>query len=448
MTQWKRPALAAVLLVPLLLALAGVYFLRQSEAYSIALPDFSFMPGESTVEYGAWPPLASVSFYATAKQQFIDQKASFIAADLSGMRISYYRDGVEAFSAPIKAKGRPGSWWETPAGLYKIELKEKAHFSTIGKVYQPWSMQFQGNFFIHGIPYYPSGEKTSNDFTGGCIKLADDDAQKLYELVANGTPVIVYDESGAKDGFQYQFDIPGVSAESYLVADLRNGTVLASKQANVRMPIASITKLVSALVVAEYVNLEKNITVPPEALVYTSKPRLQPGEVVRAYDLLFPMLTESSNEAAETFARTLGKNWFVGLMNKKAQAIGLTSSTFADASGASEGNVSTAEDLFALLHYLYENRRFVFSIASGSLTSSAYGEVAFTNLGNYNVVPLLPNEFIGGKIGKTNAALETYAGAFMIEARGEERPIAVVVLKSAEVYGDVRTLVHFVEQLY
>ncbi|PIP46640.1 MAG: hypothetical protein COX15_00070, partial [Candidatus Colwellbacteria bacterium CG23_combo_of_CG06-09_8_20_14_all_42_19] len=83
-----------------------------------------------------------------------------------------YEKGVFVNEFAILSKGKEGSWWETPAGLYKVQSKEKEHFSSFGRVYQPWSMAFQGNFFIHGWPYYPGGRAVESTYSGGCIRLA------------------------------------------------------------------------------------------------------------------------------------------------------------------------------------------------------------------------------------------------------------------------------------
>src|SRR5262249_26297053 len=161
-----------------------------------------------------------------------------------------------------------------------------------------------------------------------------------------------------------------------------NGTVLLSKEPQTTAPIASITKLVSALVATEYINLDKKIIIQPEAIVYTSVPRLKAGSEVKAYDLLFLLLQESSNEAALALAAEMGERRFVDAMNAKARAIGLERTFFNDAAGAAN-DLSTPEDLFKLLRYIRDNRKFVFGITAGDITDSAYGMPAFKNIGNF-----------------------------------------------------------------
>jgi serine-type D-Ala-D-Ala carboxypeptidase (penicillin-binding protein 5/6) len=402
-------------------------------------------PNEEKVEfsYGGQPALSNPDFFSKVKKQFIEEKTSFIEADLSSMILRVYKAGEMALEVPIDSKGREGSWWETPAGLYKVGSKEERHFSGIGHVWMPWSMNFQGNFFIHGRTYYPDGTPTAKEFTGGCIRLLTEDAEKVYNLVEVGTPVLVFEHSFAQDAFTYEINAgPALSASSYLSADIHNNHVFASKEVTTQVPIASLTKLMTALVATEYINLDAKATVPAEAIVYTSKPRLVAGAEHSVYQLLFPLLRESSNEAAETIARYYGRDRFIKRMNDKAVSIGMTHTTFADPSGASTGNISTAEDLFMLAKYIYNNRSFVFNITSGKITNSVYGENEFENLGNFNDY-IANAHFVGGKNGKTTAAQETNLSVFEFPVDNTSRPIVSIVLGSPDARGEGQRLLDY-----
>ena len=427
------------------LGFAGYILYQPPVVYSISLP--SGGASSSPLIYGALAALSDPDYYEEVKGRFADDRASFIDADLSAMRLKVYTEGILALEVPILAKGKVGSWWETPAGIYEIRSKEKSHFSSFGQVYQPWSLDFQGNFFIHGWPQYEDGTPVSTSYSGGCIRLSTEDAKKVYDLAQVGMPVVVYNAPAATDTFNYQLKAPPVLASSYLVADAKNGTVLTSKNASVAAPIASISKLVAALVATEYINLDKKLVVTKDTLVYTSIPRLRAGTSVRAYDLLFLLLQESSNEAAEVFAAASGRAQFVAHMNEKARAINLTHTVFSDPSGA-RGDYSTPQDLFTLLRYIYDNRRFIFDITSGGVTNSAYGEPEFSNIHNFNIVKNSSAKLIGGKVGQTHEAAETYAGIFEVTVGGQKREVALIVLGSRDAEGDVRKLLSFVHTLY
>lgn len=433
-----------------LIGAAAFFFVLQVRTqvynYDLELPTGEVLA--APLQYGTTPALSDPDYFASVQQSFVQNKTNFIEADLSQMKLRVYLDGVVALEVPILAKGKEGSWWETPAGLYKIETKEADHFSSFGHVHQPWSMVFQGNFFIHGWPYYPDGKEVAASYSGGCIRLSTEDAKKVYDLSRIGMPVLVYEKDFTNDSFIYGKQAPEVTAEHYLAADIQNGYVILDKNIQEKVPVASVTKLVTGLIAAEYINLEKNITITPEMIVQTSKPRLYNGQTISVYQLMFPLLTESSNEAAEAIARQVGRSRFIDLMNKKAASLGMTSSTFADPAGSDAGNISTARDLFTLARYIYNNRSFLFKISSGNLTSSVYGEAVYTDLQNFNKVPGVFDDFVGGKIGKTTPAKETYVGIFNIPIGGVKRPVAIIVLGSTDVYTDVKRMVDYVHTHY
>ena len=83
-------------------------------------------------DYGPNEKLSQPNFFADTLAAFIASKQSFVEADLSHMKIRYYDHGTTTFEADILTKGKEGSWWETPSGLYAVENKEPMHFSSFG----------------------------------------------------------------------------------------------------------------------------------------------------------------------------------------------------------------------------------------------------------------------------------------------------------------------------
>jgi hypothetical protein len=438
------PTTVTIILILFALAIIAIpFFMFRNKilSYTINLP---VSPQEKRIEftYGEQPALSNPDFFSKVKQQFITDKANFVEADLSAMILRVYTGGAMTLEVPIVTKGREGSWWETPAGLYKINSKEKTHFSGMGHVWMPWSMNFQGNFYIHGRTYYPNGTLTSNQYTGGCIRLSTEDAEKVFNSIETGTPLLVFEHSFSPDNFTYEESSLPIDAPIYLAADLKNNHVFKTKDASKEVPIASLTKLVAALVTTEYINLDNIATVPKAAIVYTSKPRLQAGSEYSIYQLLFPLLMESSNEAAETIARYYGRDSFIKHMNEKAAAIGMLHSHFSDPSGADAQNTSTAEDLFMLTKYIYNNRSFIFNITSGKIKNSAYGSSGFSDLSNLN--DFIDNEyFFGGKNGKTTAAAESNISVFEIPVGETKRPIVFIVLESPHEKQDAEKLIDY-----
>jgi D-alanyl-D-alanine carboxypeptidase len=379
--------------------------------YSFDLPNLPAGGGFTPYTYGNWPALNNENFYDKVLNDLIAQKATFISANLSTMQLRYYENGSVATTVAILAKGKSGSWWETPAGLYKVQAKVPSDFSSFAHVYSPWALAFQGNFLIHGWPYYPNGTPVGSTYSGGCIRLSTPDAKALYDMASIGTPVLVSSDNFTTDNFTEQQQGPPIKARSFLAADLKSNYVFAQSNPDERLPIASLTKLMTALVAVEYVDIEKTITITPDMIVKTSIPRLKVGQQYSLYDLLQPLLKESSNEAAAAISDFLGSKYFVSLMNQQAASIGMTNTHFVDPSGSNGGNVSTAHNLFVLAQYLYDNRSFILKMTTNNNDPNVYGPSAFATLQNFNVFSDDP-DFIGGKVGVSGAASDTILSIF------------------------------------
>ena len=193
--------------------------------------------------------------------------------------------------------------------------------------------------------------------------------------------------------------------------------------------------------------MDKSVTITRGMLSTTSVPRLREGASIKAFHLLYPLLMESSNEAAHALSLPVGEKYFVSLMNKKAQALGMANTKFVDSAGKKAENVSTVRDLFALARYLYHNRSFVFDITAGDVNEAVYGVAPFGKLENFNVGADEPT-FVGGKIGKTNAAKQTALSVFMINHKGEERPVVFIVLGSENSENDIAALQGYIRTTY
>jgi serine-type D-Ala-D-Ala carboxypeptidase (penicillin-binding protein 5/6) len=146
---------------------------------------------------------------------------------------------------------------------------------------------------------------------------------------------------------------PRVDARAYLVENAATGEVLLSEGAERRLPIASITKLMTVLVVLERARPDDLVTVGPGASsVGESTVHLQPGEQLTVRDLVEAALIQSANDAANALADHVGggdRARFVELMNAKARALGLRDTRFVRPDGLDvEGHYSTARDVTLL----------------------------------------------------------------------------------------------------
>lgn len=411
-------------------------------------PDIPLPTTADVLVYGPRNPTIEPNFFKETRDAFIAQNISFIEVNLTTMTILLWEQGIVVLQIPIQTKGRPGSWWQTPAGVYKVETKKEKHFSSFGNVYTDWNLPFQGNFFIHGWPYQENGEPVPKGYSGGCIRLTNEDAKAFFERVSVGIPVLVYEDYFSSDNFSYTLPLPTLSASSYIVMDIKNNEVLTGNATEVAYPIASLTKLITALIATEYINLDKKIVISETAsATETTKQRFNRGDSVLAFHLLYPLLNESSNEAALALTESVGTERYITLMNEKAKAIGMISSSFADTTGMSVGNNASASDLARLAQYLYYNRPFILNLSAGKLDSGFYASPQFTNLANYNLYSA-DESFIGGKVGKTTSAQETMLAVFNISIYGTERPIAFIILGSEDVKNDMDTLRAYITNKY
>ncbi len=445
-SEVKESTLLIVILLGTISFLVYFFFFRNNIiSYELIAPTST--SSSTPLTYGVQSSLSNPDYFAKVKNQFIEEKVTFVEVDLSQMIARVYRDGTPVLEVPVKTKGKEGSWWETPAGLYKIETREKSHYSTMGHVTQPWSMQFQGNFFIHGWPKYDDGTPVSSTFSGGCIRLADIDAKKIFDEVTVGTPILVYEKDFIPDTFSYISPKPKMEAPQYMIADIMNNQVLLNQNENKQIPVGAITKLMTALIATEYINIEKTTTVPKTALVETEVPRLKAGMKIDVYQLLFPLLRESSNESAETIARLYGRESFIKHMNEKAKAIGMTRTTFVDPTGISEGNLSTASDIFMLTKYIYNNRSFLFNITSGKVKTTTYGPSIFTNLGEANSLAN-HDSFFGGIDATTDASGGLNLSVFELTIAAKVRPVFFLSIGSQHAGNDVTNAVEYIKSYY
>jgi len=147
-------------------------------------------------------------------------------------------------------------------------------------------------------------------------------------------------------------------SNSVLIYDLSTGESVYTKNVDAVQPIASITKLMTALVVMES-NLDLNEAVTIDAkdvdTLRNTRSRLKVGTVIRRGDLMRLALMSSENRAAAALARSApgGTEAFVAKMNEQAKILGLTQTHFADSSGLSSQNVSSPGDLAKLVQAAY-----------------------------------------------------------------------------------------------
>jgi len=231
--------------------------------------------------------------------------------------------------------------------------------------------------------------------------------------------------------------------------DLSSNKVLFKKNEQESLPIASLTKLMTALVVLEnYYELDQVVIISQAAVNQPGdQGLLTPGEALSIKNLLYIMLIESSNDAAYALAEEKGIEQFVGLMNLKTMELGLFSTNFVDVAGLSSSNYSSAEDLVILTKYLLENYPLIWQI----LSNEKYK--LFTPQGKFHHELTNTNELLG-KIpdiigGKTGSTLKAKGCLLLIlKNQKDQNDLIYLILGSNDRFGEMEQLIDWVNKAY
>lgn len=166
----------------------------------------------------------------------------------------------------------------------------------------------------------------------------------------------------ARPGWQRRDPLLAPTARAAVLVDAASGTVLWAKRPHERLPIASTTKIMTAVLALDRLGLTGVVTVPFAATrAYPNREGLAAGEQVRSWKLLYGLLLYSGNDdaLALAIASAGSRGAFVAAMNREARELGLADSHFSTPSGVvDDGNYSTAWDLAALTRYAIRDRRF------------------------------------------------------------------------------------------
>lgn len=235
---------------------------------------------------------------------------------------------------------------------------------------------------------------------------------------------------------------PRITAMAALVMDVQTGTILYEQNAHVPLPMASTTKIMTALIGLEQLQPNTLLRLSSYAASMSpSKIYLKSGEQIRAGDLLQAILVSPANDASVALAGYISgsEEAFARLMTRRARELGARNTRFENASGLpAEGHYSTAYDLAVLLRSAMQRPAFagIMRLKTTTLVSEA-GRIWY--LRNHNRLLWTFPGMIGGKTGFTRAARRTYVG---MAERGS-RTLIVSVLGSADLWGDVQRLLEY-----
>ena len=154
---------------------------------------------------------------------------------------------------------------------------------------------------------------------------------------------------------------PVIKASALYMVELESGRVLLEKNPSRRLPPASLTKIMTALIALESLPLQDVVKIERHAIVHHSSYDFRPGEEFLLRDLVSAMLMASANDACEAVAWHIGGDHkrFVAMMNERARKLGLKNTHFANACGFDAvGHYSTAADLAKLTEQALQNQLF------------------------------------------------------------------------------------------
>lgn len=245
-------------------------------------------------------------------------------------------------------------------------------------------------------------------------------AARAREAKEAQTPRFKVDEFGQQ--------VPDVRAEAAIIYNPVTREVLWSSNAESERSIASITKVMTALVVLESgMDLHEPVKVVSSDVARASTTYLRLGYTVTGEDLLNLLLIGSDNAAARALARVspYGTQGFIARMNEKAEELGLTSTHYADPSGLLADNISSAYDMAQLIAYVAADERIGGIMRKTSYETTSGKQIIKANSTN-QLMKTGDIDVLGGKTGFISRAGYCMASLLRLPQTGQQ--VAVVVL--------------------
>lgn len=206
-----------------------------------------------------------------------------------------------------------------------------------------------------------------------------------------------------------------LKVEAALVVKTKSNEKLLSYNEEKRWPLASLSKVMTAVVALENLDPQAGIAVSEIAVATEGTAGgLRPGEKYAVKDLISAMMVVSSNDAAAALTEGMPEGEFVRIMNEKAKSLGMNNTYFREPTGLSSLNQSTLSDMLLLVRHAWLNYPELFSV---SHKSKIYITELTTNKKQLltNINPLVANaDFVGGKTGFTEDARQNLISVFTL----------------------------------
>ena len=242
------------------------------------------------------------------------------------------------------------------------------------------------------------------------------------------------------------------SIDSTLAKDFKlKENILYEKNIDLILPIASITKLMTALIVLEKIdNLEESMIISENAIkAYGNQGELTINEKISVINTLYILLMESSNDAAVALSELVGNRYnvnFIDLMNMKAEELNLENTFFSDPSGYDAKNVSTIKDIVKLIKYSFSQPIIWQILKTPEIDLTSYdGKIRHHWVNTDKLLNRLPN-IIGGKTGYTSEAQGCLVLVIKQDLNNEY--LITVVLGAQERFLQTEKLIKWVNKAY
>ncbi len=235
---------------------------------------------------------------------------------------------------------------------------------------------------------------------------------------------------------QGEVSAPAISASAAILVDNKTGDVLYEVNADQSLPMASTTKIMTALLVLENAPLDENATVSAYAgNVGESSAWLEAGEILTVEQLLYALMLQSANDAAVVLAEHVGgsEEAFVVMMNDRASELGLQNTSFANPHGLdTQGHYTSARDLAAIASQAMAIPKFREVVTTGSYEIPWPGHPYTRVMENHNKFIKLYPAATGIKTGYTYGA----GKCLVASAQKDGRELISVILNGGESYWD------------
>ncbi len=235
-----------------------------------------------------------------------------------------------------------------------------------------------------------------------------------------------------------------LSLKAAAAIDLSSGEEIFSVNPQERWPLASLTKLMSAIVAVENIDANQKISFSANAIATEGVVGgFREGETFAALDLVNTMMVTSSNDAAIALAEHMSDGAFVNLMNIKAVSIGMRDTRFSEPTGLSMLNQGTIYDMSLLVEYAWSAHPKLFTVSSRpTITIREMNSSRNRRLVNIN--SLAPrDDFLGGKTGFTKDANQNLISVFSLG----RQPIAILILGADDRIQETKTIISFINDI-